>query len=107
MIDKDRIRLAEFVGFVPDKVAHHIWYRPGKKKPYTLRELPDPFTDANDCEVLIRHLDSLGWCVTIHWLDGVALVSAWHKARAIEPIRYDDWKQGVCELALEVLEDKS
>jgi len=67
----------------------------------------DPFTDANDCEALIKWLTEQGYTVVIQIWDTEALVD-------LETIdnrpnlkgNCDDYKQGVCELALKIIENK-
>lgn len=70
------------------------------------QRLPDPFTDANDCEALIKHLNSKLWTVSVFFgLAGnfeVSVVSG-NRGEYCHEIQCDDWKQGVCELALKFL----
>ena len=77
--------------------------------------LPDPENNANDCEALIRWLQERGYDIEIWW-SGTAYThrsnvncrvkmkyrSDWERPK--EGTAYDDWKQGVCELALKVIE---
>ena len=113
MSDVDRIKLAEAMGWewkastaegtemvgrwYKDHSAHGNWV------PYEATPI-DPFTDANDCEALIKWLTEQGYTVVIQIWDTEALVD-------LETIdnrpnlkgNCDDYKQGVCELALKVL----
>ena len=105
MNDKDRIRLAEWMGWTWS-TWRDKWLTPDKK---TITELPDPFTDANDCEALIIHLGSLGLGVDIYrrpWMKSESVIVYFQG----EPVGWkeqrwqgNDWKQGVCELALKIL----
>lgn len=68
------------------------------------RFLPDPFTDANDCEALILWLADYEFLkprVTVSFGRGVRF-DFYHGTH--DEIVTDDWKQGVCDLALKVLE---
>lgn len=95
---KDRIKLADAM-----------------KIPYWRSEVygdaigvPDPFTDANDCDALIRHLNGLGQWVIINHHNTKRGGSNIKMGKGISDPAYDwdgdDWKTGVCELALKVLE---
>ncbi len=74
--------------------------------------LPDPFTDANDCEALIRWLNENGYRVRIDhrrlsaqfveiWRAGT---TNWKFGRLYDAVEHNDWKTGVCKLALKVIE---
>lgn len=95
-----RIKLAKAMGYVV--------------KGGDIFALSDPFTDANDCDALIKHLNGLGWDINI-WFSGNAdshrsNVSCRVRARFRDgskdryDIPCDNWMRGVCELALKVLE---
>ena len=96
MTDKDRIRLAHAINDSPleggrDRVNQVTF---------------DPEHDANDCDALIRHLNSIGWTVTIQfhvqfgfWVE----LANWHDADKKYLRNVTDWKQGVFELALKVI----
>jgi len=109
MPDKDRIRLAEAMGWKqhPDG----WWSTPRKNGVQThgLDDSPDPFTDANDTETLIRWLNERGYQLLVnhHWSgrNGASLYNTSNGGNFCEHWRGDDWKQGVCELALKVIDD--
>lgn len=101
MTDLDRIKLAEAMG-LKDSFG----------QPVDRNGAFFPGTDANDCESLIKHLNLQRWDIDI-WHSGNA-----HTHRSNVPCRVrfrfadgsrsydwdgDDWKQGVCELALKIL----
>lgn len=80
----------------------------GKAMTETIRAIPDPFTDANDCEALIRFMAEKHGTIFTIWYPCADQTSVccsrdgyitdrlqWHG---------EDWKQGVCELALRVLD---
>ena len=105
-----RIRLAEARGWTNCYQITHQGgkrctrgYRPDRKKGEQPSEVPDPFTDANDCNALIKHLNGLGYVVKVeHYLNGAADVGfqshekeTWWSG--------DNWMHGVCELALKVI----
>jgi hypothetical protein len=99
MNDQDIIKLAEFIGLIPHG---GMWYFPDTK---SVRKTPQPHTDANDCDALIRALNEAGIAVSItHYTNGVSNVLLGHfKAGHWNG---DDYKQGVCELALKVIDEK-
>ena len=114
------IKLAEEMGYRPYPDADTpCWWSPDGLTIHTLTDefphlstLPDPLNDANDCEELIRHLAKGGWCFTIMCKCGGSLdsVCIWQmgfkNSRDPEKCRYwegDDYKRGVCELALKVM----
>ena len=67
----------------------------------------DPFTDANDCEALIKFLYP-EWTVKVVMGDADSVHLYRRKGAGLPKEVYwqghkNDWKQGVCELALKVL----
>ena len=119
--DEQRIKLAEFTGEIV-KVRHSLPYPNGlgwKSPQGEIRPVPNPRTDANDCEALIAHLMELGWYVEIgfqtypeprHYVEGMGVfLHIWHvDTEQHERIDYsfDNWKQGVCELAEKVIDNE-
>ena len=120
----DRIKLAEVMGWNnitdqhldTDSNLYVLGGFPPDTRAYGVRSsLPDPFTDANDCEALIRWLNEQGWYFHIEQWDTIKREK---KNTLIELYRtrltswkndtwwgdFTDWKQGVCELALKVLD---
>ena len=107
----DRIRLAEAMGWKPLagewdlKSDPKAWEGPDIIGNYD--DLPDPFTDANDCDALIKHLESKGIEVSVEF--GIAEDYVVIRRMPADPDliiwRGDNWKQGVCELALKVLDN--
>lgn len=107
MTEANRIRLAEAMGW---KQEIHQPFANAKGMPYWRRgdetcSHIDPFTDANDCEALIKWLwtehkveveISFGEFHSVSWMDG----EVWPAPESFGI----DWKQGVCELALKVIE---
>lgn len=66
---------------------------------------PDPFTDANACNALIKHLNGMGIVVNIeHHTNGVADVAFRSSDNSEWWDECDNWMHGVCELALKVIE---
>ena len=126
MTDADRIRLAEAMGWkcgpvhtvavMGRQIPAQRWIDP-EGNDLSPAALPDPANDANDCEALIRWLQEKGYDIEIWW-SGTAYthrsnvncrVKAKYRSdweRITEGKAYDDWKHGVCELALEVLKDE-
>ncbi len=116
MIDADRIRLAEargwqFIEHPADKIAAGgmEWVH---AEHGTRIDCPDPEHDANDCEALIRHLCEQGYDVVISHNAGSPSnsdVDIYEVQALPEPAKWicnwsgDNWKQGVCELALKVI----
>lgn len=114
----DRIKLAEAMGWKLIELADgtKYWQAPNEKiEGAGQKNPPDPFTDANDCEALIRHLNGQKYDVEI-WHSGNGpehggrcnvscrvKVSPTVGPYMREGLACDDWKQGVCELALKVL----
>lgn len=70
----------------------------------------DPFTDANDCYALIKHLNGLGWEVTVHHSTKRIQVQLWKFSEGIAPYDLtwegDNWKHGVCKLTLKVINNE-
>ncbi len=119
----DRIRLATAMGWEFDDGIEHcvepMWRTPpiliqrfedkvGQQSLYSEfvneDELPDPFTDANDCEAVIEYLNKMNIFVNVvhgAFFDSVTLVE---DAEIISTTEGSDWKQGVCELALKVID---
>jgi len=105
---KDRIFLAEAMGWTTFSEGE-LWLSPDPNN-FSLRDSPpDPFTDANDCEALIRKLNEQGYEVDVlHWHEGDATVMLKRSIEAHgkhyrDEITIADWKQGVYELALKAL----
>ena len=127
-MDEARIKLAEAMGWRRVEEGTNAWWPSPKvveqiKQQYPdaiaidyvgLDSLPDPFTDANDCEALIQHLNSLGWQVEIHWqhtsdenLAAGSWIHIWQHGTEIHhraDIDVDRWKIMVCNIALAILE---
>ena len=127
-----RTKLAEAVGWKPRPPSEtqyevYTWSSPYWKNGKRIVEnsdcgesfcfewqLPDPFTDANACNALIKHLNGLGYGIDIYlrpWMtDHVAAVTVNgpcdHHDKSWDDLRWqgDNWMHGVCELALKVIE---
>ena len=109
--EQARIRLAEAMGWETD--GNGNWrtapYDPQISSSGWISQeyLPDPFTDANDCEALILWLDSQGISVELEILDGEWAIALWdmHRQTPQQIATYEgtDWKAGVTRAALEVL----
>jgi len=108
-----RIKLAEAMGwhdFYEDKY-HPCGYEDGQPVAWhtitgspTGQILPDPLTDANDCEALIKHLVKQGWeYIRQNGADDPPTYVALRKDRRNLDWWGDDYKQGVYKLALQVL----
>lgn len=98
--EKQRIKLAEFVGTDP-----------GYTSTFSAGNVPifDPRNDANDCEALIRKLNETGRFITItHHPDGQAdmKLSDTNSATSHYSGYVDDWKYGVCDLAVKVIDNE-
>lgn len=118
-MDEKQVKLVEAMGWVwhqPTDERKKLfdngmgrWEFKGMYREWsTKEELPvDPFTDANDCEALIQLLNEQGWIVNVDWSSEHS-VKIW-RFRNPDTKEFtwqgNDWKQGVCELALMVLED--
>lgn len=113
----DRIKLAETMGWERQagefdlKSDPDVWIGPDTKQGdfgnyFDFDELPDPFTDANDCEALIRWLCSNGHSVRVDFLECFdepeSSTVSLDGDESGDDCRF--WKQGVCELALKVIE---
>lgn len=100
-----RIRLAEAMGWkcveLDDGTIY--WHSPNMLKGCGQKNPPDPENNANDCEALIRYLNERGHPVVVDWQRVEALM-AWVCVYGAGCDTFDDWKQGVCELALQVLD---
>ena len=110
----DRIKLAEAMGWgigCDTCDGQEIGVPPGDTRPYgqgNLTVMPDPFTDANDCHALIKHLNGLGYYINIDFNhDGTVdmIIGKGDRYRDYELVAIEDYMQGVCELALKVLRD--
>lgn len=67
-------------------------------------DLPDPYTNAKDCEALIKHLNGKGYDVILGINSNNRHDVDLHKeTKWLCHWQGDDWKQGVCDLALKVL----
>ena len=97
----DRIELAEMDESerIDDRrrLATAIEWKPGP-----LTYLPDPFTDANDCNALIKHLRSMDYEPKIDFRVGYVVITMHDTPRILE-WQGDNWMNGVCELALKAL----
>ena len=110
LTNPNRVKLAEAMGW-HKATSLDIWCRPEDQKRqgknYTNGELPDPYTDANDCEALIWWLERahLIWLTVGFGCGQQADIDAYYDDGDSEfHWAGDDWKQGVCELALKVLD---
>jgi len=107
--DQDRIKLAEAMGWKP---LGGEWDKKGDPPAWegpdiigAFYDLPDPFTDANDCEALIRWLNEQGYQVQVIFGFGVSdQVWIGHNKIQIGEV-ISDWMHGVCELALKVIDE--
>jgi len=116
IMNEARIKLAEAMGWrhstydspsfvnADVMVQKPCWYSPDHGVPQI--KIPDPFTDANDCEALIKHLESKGIEVTVEFdiTEDYVVIRRIPADPNLLIWKGDDWKQGVCELALKVLE---
>ncbi len=121
MNDTKRIKLAELIEWRRINDEDPYWWPPKEVVPkgalvydyVGFDQLPNPFTNANDCETIIEFLNSKGWQVEVHWqftddesLAPGAYVHIWNRFSEVHErtdIDIDRWKQAVCELALKVL----
>ena len=103
----DRIRLAEWQGWTLIELQDgtKYWRVPNEKLEGVGQLLPpNPLTDANDCEALIKHLNSKGWEVEVDFNIGAQGVIMWCDDKSQDHYAGQDWKQGVVELAIKVLD---
>ena len=65
----------------------------------------NPFTDANDCNALIKHLNGLN--ISVQVVHGIFTDSVrfWKESEQFSNWKGDNWMHGVCELALKALDD--
>lgn len=107
-----RIKLAEAMGWKRGETGDRLWFK-GTRCCFE-SGLPNPFTDANDCEALILWLsDTHSLAIDIIRMPKPTDLELGNRAfwfvKARRPdlqgSSYDDYKIGVCELALKVLED--
>ena len=112
MNNQDRIRLAEAMGWMrcPDQngAVIDLWMHRERwpERWFNLDELPDPFTDANDCDAVIAKLNErfdIG--IRFHREHGHSIEIYGVGGQGNKPLHWsgDDYKTGVCELALKVL----
>ncbi len=116
----DRIRLAEAMGarwveshkgrddlrdFIDAKGERYPDFVSDGQEP--IPNVFRPHADANDCEALVRWLRTKGFTTTVQfhvqggfWVE----LANWHDAEHKLSLNTDDWKQGVCELALKVID---
>ena len=114
MTGTDRIKLAEAMGWQRDEKWDAWILQVNDKQRDICRDpdrLPDPFTDANDCNALIKHLNGLGCEVHIMWpgqkrTDLKPHVKIFRYPDKTINWRGDNYMQGVCELALKVLDNE-
>lgn len=102
----DRIKLAEAMGWKLRNIAKDDrfpmlkWIRSDGQVVTTF----DPFTDANDCNALIKHLNGLGYDIVIGInASGRHDVDLHYDATWVSHKQGDNWMHGVCELALKVI----
>ena len=96
----DSIKLAKAMGLTT--------YKDGERILVIVHHRPndgnfDPFTDANDCEALIVFLNEQGWEIEIDFNIGAQGVVMWREDKSLDCYAGNNWKQGVCELALKVI----
>jgi hypothetical protein len=123
MSDQDRVRLAEAMGWT--KIDEALYGKPpeGWRAPYprwpdsetTMRKpvgnvwkwkIPDPFTDANDCEALIRRLNDRGYKITIEFLvSHVEIEITYPDSVYCERGDGQNWKLLLCNLALQAIDN--
>lgn len=104
----DEVTLALAMGWrenVPPEAAG--WWTRGKQHRVGP---PDPFTNANDCNALIKHLNGLGFEVhlmfpSVERKDLKHEVRIYNSPKGRQLWRGDNWMHGVCELALNVLDE--
>lgn len=108
-----RIKLAEAMGWAKCPMRINLgrseyWQRPNEQlKGAYQSDIPDPFTDANDCNALIKHLNEEGWNLEVVFgRNGKHYVILQQFPTAGKSLKWqgDNWMHGVCELALKALE---
>lgn len=103
---EQRIQLAEAMGW---KSTSFGWAHPVSKIEY--ENLPDPENDANDTEAVIRWLKkTIVREVEINHRDGsmtTVKFRFYEKPRSSISWQGNNWKQGVCELAMKVIDSDS
>ena len=117
MTNENRIKLAEamFDGIVIGKNRNAMWQvdNEGKAILGSIRPIPNPYESDADCMALVRWLNEQGYRVRIDWRrpkvcfieiqrDGT---TNWKFGAYYDAVERDDYKQGVCELALKVIDD--
>ena len=115
MTDRQNIiRLAEFVGWkLIENNGFWRWCDPDGHMRFAISNRPDhqpapidPYTNANDTEAVIRKLKEthIYVCVFHGEVDSIKLYGNKEWAQSLRPEwSGDDWKHGVCELALKVM----
>ena len=106
MKDKDKIRLAEFVG----GPRWEAYIDPANHPEQV--DLPDPFTDASDANAVRMHLIAEGWHIEERW-EPVSEISSggyyaeiWHPVTEIHEridCDYDIWMKWFSNAALKAL----
>lgn len=114
-MQEQRIKLAEAMGWsareLPpvgiDKVVMWEIMRPnGKSFKWPTKHYSfDPWTNATDCESVIRKLNDLSYWLEIYRNPIGCVIRMGKHDMVATTWRGDDYKQGVCELALKVLND--
>lgn len=116
-MDKERVRIATALGWTDIRRESNAefkdlgyWGLP----PNSSHRLgiPAPRNNASDCEALMRWLQSerydveirIGWAakdrVRIRWIDDEG-------QRVFHYLDVDDWKRGICDLAIKIIEGES
>ncbi len=114
MTAAEQIKLAEALGWTPLTGKRVGWWMPPGVPESTqcwvsANELPDPETDANDCEALIQWLTECDSGYQVEVTFNFSSIGHFVKLRSVAAgtvgeWQGEDWKQGVCELALKVIE---
>lgn len=106
----DQITLAKAMGWSEITISktNKAWTHPDVHRIVHVSDLPDPFTDANDCEAVIRFMAEKHDVIFTIWYPCADQTSACcsRDGYATDTFHWhgEDWKQGVCELALKVLD---
>ena len=76
-MNKAQIKLAKAMGWKwddsirpPTREYYPVspcWIKPDGDKWFAADAMPDPFTDANDCDALKKYMQSQGWHIQIGW----------------------------------------